>query len=107
MVIISALGFALTSALAAIYVAASPTSPTVIRRDNCTPSFSGRRQSVYRVAGRGYGYQWIPTVATGGSITMTGEPMGTLVTTGEFRVPFTGQPNGSFQFRSFHLDVIQ
>jgi hypothetical protein len=105
MFIVPTLGFVLASALASIHVVASPTSPTILERAACTPNFWGRRQSIFRVTGRGYGVQWIPDVRSGGTVTLGGESLGSLVNYGEFTVPFTGQPNGSFQIRFIDLHM--
>jgi len=71
------------------FASASP----VLQARSCTPNFQGSALTIFKTE-LGSPFQWQPTDAVGGEITLT-----SASTPSEFLVAFSGQPDGSYVFK--------
>ena len=79
------------STIIALFTFASATP--VLQARSCTPNFQGSALTIFKTE-LGSPFQWQPTDAVGGHITLT--PANTQ---SEFLVAFSGQPDGSYVFK--------
>lgn len=82
------------------FASASP----VLQARSCSPNFEGVPLTIFRTE-LASPFQWQPTDAVGGQITLT-----STKTPSEFLVAFSGQPDNSYVFKfvfiSFYYDFL-
>ena len=76
------------------------TASPVLEARSCSPNFQGVPLTIFKTEA-GSPFQWEPTNAAGGHITLTSTS--TPFAESEFFVAFSGQPDGSYVFKFVYI----
>jgi hypothetical protein len=72
----------------------------ILSARSCKPNFQGNPITIYQtIPGSSDVYEWTPVNANGGHITLVQEWEWHAFESGEFLIPFTGQPDSSYNFK--------
>jgi hypothetical protein len=72
----------------------------ILSARSCKPNFQGNPITIYQtIPGSSDVYEWTPVNANGGHITLVQEWQWHAFESGEFLIPFTGQPDSSYNFK--------
>jgi hypothetical protein len=88
-----------TATLFATLLALGTASP-LVERATCRPNFEGNRLTIYHTSPLYRTVnEWTSSPTWGSSITLQSQPAPPALERGEFLVPFSGEPSGTYQFK--------